>query len=173
MNIRKTVGYVCLILAVVLVICLCRSCGASGDKIKWSLTEEDYNNKRGLVNVVAVSDDTTKAVRDSLSDIVEEVIPQGYTLSDYFTMYYTGNPLFDNPSFECWVLVEDESCNKEVIVISMPDVEDVHLVDEFIHSDKTRVPEFEVCIAPPAAEDAHYYMRIPDTDEFKRYGPRE
>lgn len=95
----------------------------------------------------------------------ESVVPKGYTLCDYFSVLHSGPSLFDKLTYECWVLVESASGEKEAIVLVMPDPDDVESVREFIHSDKNRVPVYEAQLAPPEEENAHYYMRITGYDE--------
>ena len=157
MNFRKLA---ILIAIIMLIVCCFKACNVDNDDIKWTLTEEDYTNRKTWVYPSAVSNNTVNALRESLRETCESVVPKGYTLVEYFAMHRYGRTIFDDEVFECWVLVENASGEKEAIVLKMPNPKDVELMDEFIHSDKRRVPQYEVCLAPPAEEEAHYYLRI-------------
>ena len=181
-NARGNVGcFVNIILCVVLIALAWALVALHGaisedNKLMHPTSEDFYSTRKAYVSSIATSNATVTALRNSLSDVIDEVVPDGNDVVDWFSMSrQLPVGLFAPRVFEIWVLCEDQHGNKDVIVVVSETKEDADIIYKAIRYSMRYRPIYEVSSVNSAHTDdwyasryfgshknyADYYIRIP------------
>ena len=127
-------------------------------------SKDFYSTREAYVSTVATSNATVTALRNSLSDVIDKVVPDGNHVVDWFSMSrQLPVGLFAPRVFEIWVLCEDPHGNENVIVVINETKDDADIIYEAIHYGMRYMPIYEVSSVNSAHTEDWYASRYFDS----------